>query len=334
MSFFLEQFWLKSYYPTSPVMKLLFGFLLLFPVLLNAQAVQKAKAFYEAKKPDEAAKLLKTIDDDNKEYAEAQYYLGRIAFDKKEYDDASEYFEEATEANDKVADYFNWLGNTYGTIAKDANVMRQGFLAPKMRSAWEKAVQLDPKNIGARQSLIEFYTLAPGFMGGSFDKAKEMAKQIITLNAALGHRAMGNILLREENVAGAEKSYLEMVKADEAYASVLTNFYVNQKQYDKAFNGLEEQVKKNAEDMASVYQIGKTSAVSGKRLDRGEQCLRQYLTYKPKENEPSHAGANMRLAQIFEKRGNKAEAKKLFQEALKLDKTLVEAKEGLERVSK
>lgn len=315
-------------------MKILLTVLILFPAVLAAQTVQKAKVFYESGKPEEAKKLLYNIDDEHKDYAEAQYYLGRIAFDKKEYDDAQDYFEEATETNDKVADYFTWLGNTYGTIAKDANVMRQGFLAPKMKAAWEKAVALDPINIPARQSLIEFYTQAPGFMGGSFEKAKATAKQIITLNAALGHRAMGNILLREENAVGAEKEYLEMVKADAALTSVLGNFYIAQKQYDKAFSFFEELVKKNPADILSVYQIGKVSAISGKQLDRGEQCLKQYLSYKPKENEPSLGGATMRLAQIYEKRGNKTEAKKLFETALKLDRTLVEAKEGLERVSK
>ncbi|HEY3430096.1 MAG TPA: tetratricopeptide repeat protein, partial [Cyclobacteriaceae bacterium] len=256
------------------------------------------------------------------------------AFDQKEYDDAADYFEEATEANDKEAEYFVWLGDTYGTIAGDANVVRQGFLAPKMKSAWEKAVALDSKNIPARLSLIQFYTQAPGFMGGSNEKAKETAHQIIKLSPAQGHRSMGNIFVREKNMTSAEKEYLEMVKADPSSIGVLGGFYMNQQQYDKALELFEETLKKNPSDMITIYQIGKASALSGKQLDRGEQCLRQYLSYKPKDREPSHAGANMRLAQIFEKRGNKPEAKKLFETALKQDNTLKEAQEGLERVSK
>lgn len=316
-------------------MKTLLLALITIPWLVNAQSsIEKAKILYESKKYPEAAKLLKEVDDDSKDYAQAQYYLGRIAYDQKEYDDAADYFEEATEANDKVADYFNWLGNAYGTIAQDANVVRQGFLAPKMKSAWEKAVELDPQNIPARQSLIEYYTQAPGFMGGSFEKAKEVAKQIIKLNPAQGHRAMGNIYLREKNVTAAEKEYIEMSKSDAAYTPVLANFYMNQQQHEKALALFEDIVKKDPNNMSAVYQIGKTCALSGKQLDRGEQCLRKYLTYQPKQNEPSHAGANMRLGQIYEKRGNKVEAKKLFEAALKQDKSLTEAKEGLERVSK
>jgi hypothetical protein len=84
--------------------------------------------------------------------------------------------------------------------------------------------------------------------------------------------------------------------------------------------------------MLASYQIGKLAAISGKKLDDGEKYLLKYLSYQPKQNEPSHAGANMRLAQIKEKRGNKPEAKKLYEIALKMDGNLKEAKEGLARL--
>ena len=316
-------------------MKTLLAALMVLPLLADGQSlIDKAKALYENKKYSEASKLLKEIDDDSKDYAAAQFYLGRISFDQKEYDDAADYFEEASEANDKVAEYFIWLGDTYGTIAGEANVVRQGFLAPKMKSAWEKAIALDPKNIPARQSLVEYYTQAPGFMGGSFEKAKEVANQIIKLDPATGHRVMGNIFVREKNIPAAEKEFIEMSKADPNLRPALGNFYINQQQHDKAFVIFDDMLKKNPEDMLVTYQYGRACALSGKQLDKGEQCLRKYLAYSPKQNEPSHAGANMRLAQVYEKRGNKAEAKKLFEVALKLDGNLKEAKEGLERVSK
>jgi tetratricopeptide (TPR) repeat protein len=303
-------------------------------VLAQVSKTEQGKNLFEAKKFDEAVKLLSPIDDDDKDYAAAQYYLGRIAFEKKEYDDAADFFEEAVDANEKVADYQEWLGNTYGTIAGDANPIKQAMLAPKMKSAWENAIALDPKNIEARKSLIQFYLQAPSIMGGSIDKAKEVAKQIVKLNAAEGHRSLGNIYMKEEKPAEAEKEYLEMVKADPIFVGGLSTFYVNQKQYDKAFALFEEAMKKNPDDMIPQYQFGRASAISGEKMDRGEEYLRRYLKYTPKANEPSHGGANMRLGQILEKKGNKPEAKKLYETALKLDSNLKEAKEGLQRVSK
>lgn len=301
---------------------------------ISAQTVERAKNLLQNKKSAEAKKLLLTVKDTNKEYADAQYWMGRIALDEKKYDDAEEYFEAAIDANDKVAEYYTWYGNTLGTIANDANFLKQGMLAPKMKSAWEKAVALDPSAIDPRASLVQYYLQAPAIAGGSVDKAIEIANQIVKLKPAEGHRQLGNIYFKEKRMVEAEMEFIAMAKADPGYTSGLANFYMMQKQYDKAFNLFEEGIKKYPDDMLAVYQIGKTSALSGQKLDRGEECLRKYLTYTPKQNEPSHAGANMRLAQIMEKRGKKSEAKRLYELAIKADATLKEAKEGLERVSK
>jgi len=306
----------------------------LFPLISFAQtSLEKGKSFYENKKFAEAEKSLKTIPEKNTDYAASRYYLGRIAFDKKDYDAAVDYFEEATKINNKQSDYYQWLGDTYGSIAQNANVFKQGLLAPKMKKAWESAIALDPKNLDARSSLIQFYLQAPGFMGGSIDKAKETAKQIIAIKPAEGHRQMGNVFNYEKKYPEAEKEYLEMVKIDPTYLSGLANFYVEQKKYDKAFGLYEDALRKNAQDFVSFYLIGRTAAVSGQRLEQGEESLKKYLSYQPKLTEPSHGRTNMRLGQIKEKKGNKPEAKKYFEAALKLDPTLKEAKEGLERCS-
>lgn len=312
---------------------------ILILLLISTQAfaqsnVEKAIKLWESKNNTVAKKILSAINDDDKDYAAAQFYLGRISVGEGNFDDAEGFFEEAVDANDKNAEYYSWLGNTYAVIAQNANPIRQGMLAPKMRTAWEKSIELDPNNVDSRRSLIQFYTQAPGFMGGSIDKAKEMAKQILKLKPAEGHLQLGNIYVKENNPQAAEKEYIEAIKADPTYFSILGTFYINQKQYDKAYTYFEDALKKNPEDYISIYQIGKTSAVSGQKLDIGEECLKKYLAYKPKQNEPSYAAANMRLGQIYEKRGNKVQAKKYYESAVSLDAKLKDAKEGLERVSK
>jgi tetratricopeptide (TPR) repeat protein len=172
-------------------------------------------------------------------------------------------------------------------------------------------------------------------MGGSFEKAKEVANQLKKIKPAEGCLQMGTILLEEKKKPEAEKEFLEMVKADPAYKVNLANYYAGQKQYDKAFALFEEAIKKNPDDYPSLYQYGKTSALTGQRLDQGEEYLRKYLTnHSPNQNEASLARVKMRLAQIKEKKGQKPEAKKLFEDALNEDKSLKEAKEGLERLSK
>ncbi len=314
--------------------RILFFLMALTALSVQGQSLSAGKKFFEERKYAEAKAQLTAIDDNAKDYAAAQYYLGRIAFQEEQYDEAVDYFEEATEVNDRVAEYFEWYGNALGSLAQQSNMVRQGMLAPKMKSAWEKAVQLDPKSVGPRTSLVEFYMQAPGFMGGSKEKAVATAREIIALSPAEGHRVLGSVLAREKKIAEAEKAYLEAARLDPQYKTSLAGFYLGQQQHEKAFVLFEEALKKNPEDMLAHYQVGRTSALSGLRLEQGEASLRKYLLYTPKANEPSLAGANMRLAQILEKKGSKAAAKKHYETAVKLDGTLKEAKEGLSRVSK
>src|SRR5690242_7269114 len=157
--------------------RLLFLTLLISSVAFGQTSLEKAKSLYETKNYTEAEKTLKSISEKSIDYAAARYYLGRVAFDKKDYDAASDYFEEATKANSNESEYYQWLGDTYGSIAQNANVFKQGLLAPEMKNAWEHAIALDAKNINARNSLIQFYLQAPGFMGGSRSEERRVGKE-------------------------------------------------------------------------------------------------------------------------------------------------------------
>lgn len=325
-----------SLYFIMVVMKTLTTLLASFVCLvcIGQNTIDQAKSLFEAKKYDEARKILKAVDDDSKQYAAAQYYLGRIAFNEKDYDAAEDYLEEAVDADDKVADYHYWLGSTLGTIAGEANAIKQGMLASQIKDEFEKTVALKPDYLDAHWGLIEFYTQAPGIMGGSYDKALATAKVIAKYNEADGHRAMGVVYYRQEKFAEAEKEYILAHKTNPTYTGPITTFYINRKEFDKAFTFLEGASKADPNNYALIYAIGRTSAVSGQNLDRGLECLNKYLAYQPKPNEPSHAGAHMRIGQIMEKKGDKAEARKRYEIAIKGDPTLKDAKDGLARVSK
>jgi tetratricopeptide (TPR) repeat protein len=297
--------------------------------------LSKAVQHYNNKQYDQAVALLKPIKENDRDYAEARYYLGRAAYDQQHYDEAMEYFEEAIETNDKSAAYHFWLGNAMGSIAKDANPLRQGMLAPKIKNEFERTVQLDPSYTDAYWGLVDFYTLAPGFMGGSWQKAYESAQKLKKQNEVEGLVASGIVYEREEKFPDAEQQFVEAAAKDKQYGRrSLVNYYIRRNQFAKCFEVYEQTLKENPNDMITVYLIGRTSAISGTNFTRGEECLKRYLTYTPQPNEPSHAGAHMRLAMIAEKRGQKAEAKKYYETSLKLDPNLKESKEGLARVSK
>src|SRR5579885_3202611 len=104
--------------------------------------------------------------------------MGYIFMAENKSSDAQPWFEKAVKANDKVSSHHLWLGNAIGDQAGRASKFKQPFMARQVKNEFDKAVQLDPTSIDARHGLIQFYSMAPGVMGGSMDKAKEQAREI------------------------------------------------------------------------------------------------------------------------------------------------------------
>ncbi len=83
--------------------------------------------------------------------------------------------------------------------------------------------------------------------------------------------------------------------------------------------------------MPSYFRAGQITVFYGDPA-RGEELLRKYLTYSPKDNEPSLARAHYWLGRIFEKQGKKAERKASYTTSLKLNPNQKDVAEALKRV--
>ena len=106
------------------------------------------------------------------------FYAGRIAFEEQQYEPAIENFTKAIELEEQNSEYHLWLGRACGRQAERSSVFRQFLLARKVKLHLERAVELNPENLPARADLMEYYTRAPGFLGGSEEKAREQAQEI------------------------------------------------------------------------------------------------------------------------------------------------------------
>jgi len=81
------------------------------------------------------------------------------------------------------------LGVAYGNLAQNASAFRRVSLARHTRDEFERAVELDPNDLDARWALVQYYALAPGYLGGSEQKARQQADEIGKRDASLGKRA-------------------------------------------------------------------------------------------------------------------------------------------------
>ncbi len=308
------------------------------PIMLMGQStvIPRVIVMFEQRNFEGAKNLLSGIKEGSADYAESLYYDGRIAVEEKKYDLSVERFEEAIRVNPKNIEYHNWLGVMYGVVAMNSGKLKQAYLAPKIKSEFEIAASIDPNNLPTQWGLITYYCQAPGFLGGSWDKALACAQVITRNDKAQGIRAYALVHAAQNKKELAEKEYIEAIRLEPAnceHVFALAQFYNDQKQYDKAFRLYDDFMNKNPRNMVVSYHVGQVSAQSGLQTEKGITCLNKYLAYTPKPNEPGHSDANLGLAMIYEKKGDKAMAKRYYQKTLQLYPGMKEAVEGLGRVN-
>jgi tetratricopeptide (TPR) repeat protein len=265
--------------------------------------------------------------------ARAYYYLGRLAMIEDELEAAAEHFERATRLEPNVSDYHLWYGNaTYQQVPR-VSKLKQPFLARRVKSEFERAVELDARNIDARDVLVDFYSMAPGIMGGSADKAREQAQAIARIDAMRGHLAFARLAVSAKDTPAVEREMNAAIAATpdslRGY-SALANWYAEQKKWPQAFATLDPYIKQHPDDPYGPYGIGRLAALSGQQLERGEQGIRAFLAKPPKD-----AGrlvlslAYVRLGQVLEHQGKRAEARSAIEQAVKIDPRNDYAKKAL-----
>jgi tetratricopeptide (TPR) repeat protein len=291
---------------------------------LHAQCSPAIVKLLVDQKYDEARAEMQALIKKNPSDDVALHCMGRIYMAQGKSGDAVDWLEKAVKINDKNALHHLQLGNALGNEAQKASKLRQPFLARRLKTEFELAVACDPKLTDAHDGLMEFYLQAPGFMGGSLEKAKEQAQIISTLNGYEGHVAAASIARHEKDAAGEQKALEAALAAAPDTANAwyqLDLFYQNQQKWPEAFALLERAFKERpAAELVGHFYYGRASAVSGENLERGEREMKQWLSAAgPNAPATSQSAGHWRLGMIYEKAGKKDSARAEYQTAVSLN---------------
>ena len=243
-----------------------------------------ARQAIDARRDADARALLQPLVAVQPADAEVLYLLGACEARLNALAPAVEHLAAAVALAPDNADYLSAYGNT---CLRHANKTRSLALTKRGLAALQRAVELAPDCLEAREGLYGFYDRAPWFVGG--DSAK----------------------------AAAQLAEIERIDAGRALA-LRVGHQLHRKAYAEAFALCEAALRADPRDAAALFALGQTAAQCGERLDRGAEALESCLALPEKTAGLDRAEVRYRLAQVRWRQGNPAAARSAAQAALAL----------------
>ena len=248
--------------------------------------------------------------------------------------DAVDWYEKAVKVNEKDPQHHLSLAGALGTEAQKANKLRQPFLARRLKTELELAVSLDPKLVDAHEGLRQYYTEAPGIVGGSIDRANEQAEIIAKLNPLRGHLSRASIARHQGDATKAESEYKAAVAEapDSLFAAyTLGGFYESQKRWADAAAVYDRIITQRPAELTAHFLYGRVAAQSGEYAERGEREMRYWIANAPADAPMlTRSASHVRLGTILEHQGKRDAAKTEYETALSINPKNADAKKRLD----
>lgn len=310
------------------------GLLAVASHLASGQCTGSAQTAFEARRYADARAAVQRQRESAPADGALFYCLGRIDMAEGRSRTAVDWFEKAVGTDDERSEYHLWLANALGEEAAHANRFRQALLARRVKSEFERALALDSTSVLAHRGLVQFYSLAPGVLGGSMDRAREHARAIVALSPMRGHLELGRLADRNHDPALAEKEFQTAIAIGPDSASPYNSLgalYQRMKRWDDARVVYERLLARRPAEVNARVQVGRIAGVTGTNLERGASALESVLREPPREFTASTTSSvRYLLGVVYEKQGQRERAREQYQTATKLDPRNRAAKSALE----
>jgi tetratricopeptide (TPR) repeat protein len=276
------------------------GALMLASAALVAAAgpeLDHARKLYNLTQFEQSLKILQSV---NEKDAGIYELIGRNYYMEGEYKKATEALEKAAAGDPDSSEIALWLGRAWGRRAETSSPFTAPGHASKARQAFERSVELNPKNSEALSDLFEYYLEAPGFLGGGLDKAQGVATQISQLDAAEGNWAQAKLAEKRKEFRSAEELLHRAIDLSPQRLGRfidLAKFLAKQGRYSEADQTMAKAEKIAPNSPKVVYAKADMYIKTNRNLDVARDLLKQYMTMKLSPDDPSRAEAARLLKQ-------------------------------------
>ena len=294
----------------------------LFTPLLGMQSAQahEYSALIKAKKYAEVERAVSSKLATDANYADAllaKVDLILIEGKVARLDEGVKLAEQCIASNPKNSECHAALGNVLGTKAEKGGMMAGMGSLGKIRDSFKKALELDPRNFNAANSLMTFYLEVPGLMGGSNSKAKDVIAETQKVNPAVASLLQAKFDLKDEKFEKAKSGVLAVNSSGNAVIAQLQNdiaieiaqTLVKDKKFADAEKMLREVIQRFPESSVAYLGLGRSLQEQGKAkeaLPQLEKSLSIDVT----------GAAFYRLGKTWQALGDKPKAISFYEKAL------------------
>ena len=247
----------------------------------------------------------------------------------------------------RLKDYYGWTGKSDKIIGileqivklEPDNIVLRRELADqygwknkpiKSMNMFEEILKLDPKNTEVRKKLSDFY-----MWNGRGKEAIPLYEQMVQespndmkLKKILSDLYMGNGMV-DEGLSELEKMH-KMNPDDMDLMKNLANQYMWNSRASDAMLLLQEIIEKNPEDIEARKSLAELYSWNA----RGEQAIKEYFQILNNIQTQERDGIYKKIADNYYWTGSYGQARKFYQEVLRINPTNVEARNRLDEVER
>jgi tetratricopeptide (TPR) repeat protein len=228
-------------------MKYLQLIFLFFSLLTFSQSsFEKGEKLYVQKKMNEAKQMFQDYLKSHPNHSKSIEYIGDIAGNQKQWNEAIEYYQKLKISFPKNANYWYKYGGALGMKAKESNKFKALGMIDEIEESFLTAAKLESKHIETRFALVMLYLELPGIIGGSEKKAQKYADELMRISSVQGFLAQGYIDAYFKRFVQAELNYKKAFEIEPSKITFekLYDLYLNKRKDKSKASKLKDQFEK------------------------------------------------------------------------------------------
>jgi tetratricopeptide (TPR) repeat protein len=239
--------------------------------------------------------------------SEAQLLMCRLSLQLEHWDAAVSACQRAVALDAGNSTNHVWYGRALGEKADRVSFITAYGLGKRVRSEFETAASLDPRNAEALADLGEYYDEAPAVVGGGKDKAAAVANRLDSVDRARAEELRGHIAESQHDTAAAQQHFREAIAAAAEpanYWMVLASFYRRQNDLDHMEEAIHSGVAADRNKGVPLVDAAHLLTRAGRDPELATRLLREYLASPAQSEEEPAFRVHRFLATLLQKQGD------------------------------